>query len=121
MIYHLALILSLQLLGEVTARSLGLPLPGPVIGMIIFVGLMVVWPRIADNVRGTAMGLLGHLSLLFVPAGVGVVSHLKILGEQTVLVLAIVVLSTILSIAAGALVFVWTARLTGQDEGQGNG
>ena len=117
MIYHLTLILTLQLVGEITTRSLGLPLPGPVVGMVYFVILMSIVPGLADKVRGTAMGLLAHLSLLFVPAGVGVVRHLQVLGENTILVLAIVVLSTILAISAGALAFVMVARATGSTDG----
>ena len=113
MLHALIAILTLQLLGEAIARALQLPLPGPVLGMVMMLSLLVASPRFAALVRPTAQGILAHLSLLFVPAGVGVVGHFATLGDQTAAILLAVVVSTILAIAAGALTFAAVARLTG--------
>ena len=113
MIPALTLLLGFQLAGEVIARTLGLTLPGPVLGMALLVIAMIAVPRLAEMVRGPAQGLLSHLSLLFVPAGVGVVGHLESLGSQGGPILLAIVASTVLAIAVGALVFVGVARLTG--------
>ncbi len=113
MIPALALLLGFQLAGEVTARSLALTLPGPVLGMAFLLAAMVALPRLADTVRAAAQGLLAHLSLLFVPAGVGVVGHLESLGTQGGPILLAIVASTVLAIAVGALTFVGVSRLTG--------
>lgn len=61
-------------------------------------------------------GLLGHLSLFFVPAGVGVIAHLPILREQGLALGAAIVGSTLLALAAGAWAFVLVARLTGETD-----
>jgi len=64
-----------QFVGEVLARGLELPLPGPVVGLLILLGLLA-WRGGPDQVmKDTSGGLLRHLSLLFVPAGVGVVKR----------------------------------------------
>ena len=114
MIPHLALILVFQLIGEVTARALGLLVPGPVLGLLMLLILFIAAPRIALAVRPTANGLLAHLSLLFVPAGVGVIGHLSIFGSHGVALVVAVLISTPLAIGIGALTFVGVARLTEQ-------
>ena len=116
MIPALTLLLGFQLAGEFIARALGLTLPGPVLGMALLVIAMIAVPRLAELVRGPAQGLLAHLSLLFVPAGVGVVGHLESLGSQGGPILLAIVGSTVLAIAVGALVFVGVSRLTGGND-----
>ena len=61
----------------------------------------------------TSDGLLKHLSMLFVPAGVGVVQQLDLLGEEGGRLLAVIVLSTIIALAVTALTFAAVARLMG--------
>lgn len=112
MLHALLLILSCQLAGEALARAAGLPLPGPVLGMIVLLGLMLASARITALVRPVAQGILAHLSLLFVPAGVGVVGHLATLGSQTLAILTAILVSTVLAIGVGALTFAAVARLT---------
>ena len=116
MIPALTLLLLCQLAGEVIARGLGLTVPGPVIGMGLIVALFLVLPKVAEAVRPAASGLLSHLSLLFVPAGVGIVGHLDRLGAQGAVILLAIVVSTVLAMAVGALVFVGVARLMGLPE-----
>jgi holin-like protein len=113
LIQALALLLLFQLAGEAAARAAGLPVPGPVLGMALLVAVLAAVPRLADIVRDAAQGLLAHLSLLFVPAGVGVVGHLDRLGGQGGAILLAIVVSTALAIAVGALTFAGVARLMG--------
>ena len=113
MIRSLAIILTFQLVGEITSRGLGLPLPGPVVGLVALV-LTCLWrPALADRLRGVAQGLLSHLSLFFVPAGVGVVAHLPLIRAHGAGLAVALALSTVLAIAAGALMFAAVARWTG--------
>ena len=113
MVPALVTILIFQLAGEVISRAFGLPLPGPVLGMLGLVLAFRVSPRLLALVRPVAQGLLGHLSLLFVPAGVGVVAHLPVLAEAGPALAVALVASTLLAIAVGALVFAGVARLCG--------
>lgn len=113
MILHLTALLIFQLAGEVTAQFFGLPLPGPVIGMALLFGALLLLPRLAEAINPTAKVLLAHLSLLFVPAGVGVVGHLNRLSTDGPALAVAIVASTVLAIVAGVLTFLAVARLIG--------
>ncbi len=117
MIHAILLILACQLGGEVAVRGLGVSLPGPVVGMVTLVVLIKAFPRVEAVVRPVAKTILGNLSLLFVPAGVGIIGHLSTLGAQAGAILAAVVASTVLAMVIGALVFSGVARLTGSSTG----
>jgi len=99
MIRGLLVLLVCQLVGEFVVTSLGLPVPGPVVGMVIlFIALRIRRPGPRSSVVKTADGLLSHLQLLFVPAGAGVVAYLPLLAGAWLPIL-------------GALVIGWLAAL----------
>lgn len=79
MLTAVGILLACQLCGEVIARALALPLPGPVLGLALLATLFVLRPALFDQVSETTRIILSHLSLLFVPAGVGVVASLDLL------------------------------------------
>ncbi|MCF3972962.1 CidA/LrgA family protein [Paracoccus salsus] len=116
MIATLAIILSFQLVGEVASRALDLPLPGPVVGLLLLVGTCIARPALADRIRPTTMGLLQHLSLFFVPAGVGIVAHWELLRDHGLGLALALAGSTVLAIGAGALAFTAVARLAGSED-----
>ncbi len=116
MIEAAALLLLFQLGGEVLARALALPVPGPVIGLAAMFAALVLRPALRPRIETTARTILSHLSLLFVPAGVGVVAHLDTFGREGPALLAALTVSTTLSILAGVYAFRLVARLTGADD-----
>ena len=116
MIFNITVLLGFQLLGEVLSRLLLPALPGPVLGLVLLLVAMIALPKLAEAIRPTANGLLSHLSLLFVPAGVGVVGHLDLIAAHGVALITALVLSTVLAIAVGALVFAGVARAMGQTD-----
>ncbi|MFY7856023.1 MAG: CidA/LrgA family protein [Rubrivivax sp.] len=97
------LLLIAQVAGELLARGLGLPLPGPVLGLMLML-LALPLPAVQQRVEAAADVLLAHLSLLFVPIGVGVVSHLGVLGAHAWSLLLVLLVSTALGLAVTALV-----------------
>ena len=104
MIFYLTLIFSCQLAGELLKVALALPVPGPVIGMVIlFIGLTIKG-GIPEGLAKVGDTLLSNLSLLFVPAGVGVMLHIALIGEQVLAITLALVGSTLLTIAVTALV-----------------
>jgi putative effector of murein hydrolase LrgA (UPF0299 family) len=120
------LLLLFQLVGEVLARGLDLPAPGPVVGLALLIAALALYRAVrpfddealASNDLGkAAAGLLGSLSLLFVPAGVGVVQYLGLLREQGTALAAALVVSTLATLLATVAVFVLVKRMTGAREG----
>lgn len=95
-------LLIFQSAGELLARGLALPLPGPVIGMVLLL-LALRWPAVQQPVAACAEFLLSHLSLLFVPVGVGVMTHLSLVSQYGIRLLAVVVLSTVAGLAVTVL------------------
>jgi len=100
----LALLLLFQAAGEGLTRGFGLPFPGPVVGLVLLlVGLR--WQRVREPAKAASDVLLSHLSLLFVPVGVGVITHLDLVSRYGPQLLAVIVLSTWLGMAVTAVVF----------------
>ena len=99
MLVGLTWLLVFQCLGEALVHLTGLPVPGPVVGMLLlFVGLRARG-AIPAALNTAATGLLQHLSLLFVPAGVGVMLHFGRVADEWPAIVAAIVISTVLAIA----------------------
>jgi putative effector of murein hydrolase LrgA (UPF0299 family) len=130
MIRGMALLLVCQLTGEIVSRVLGLPVPGPVLGLVLlFAGLCMAGRGqtggTSDATEGDAArvadGLLQNLALLFVPAGVGVVNHLDLLATHGVAIAMALIGSTALTLIVTVVVFsAVAARFAGQagDDGE---
>lgn len=98
-----AWLLVLQSAGELASRGLHLPFPGPVVGLVLLL-IALNLPLVREPVGACADFLLSHLSLLFVPVGVGVMTHLDLVGEYGGRMLLVIVLSTWIGLAVTALV-----------------
>ncbi len=104
MLRPLTTLILCQFVGEVVARALGLPLPGPVLGLLLLLGLLMVRGGPDDAMRTTSNGLLRHLSLLFVPAGVGVVTQLDALAQDWLAIAVAILVSTALGLVVTGVV-----------------
>jgi len=102
----LAILLALQTCGELLARVFVLPFPGPVIALLLLLAALQ-WPFVQIRVGAVADFLLAHLSLLFVPVGVGVMTHLGLLEQYGWRLAVVIVLSTWIGLAATALCLRW--------------
>lgn len=111
MLHAFAILLCLQLAGEALVRAIGSPLPGPVVGLALLFALLLAKFPLPQSTNETADGILKHLSLLFVPAGVGVVQQLPLLGEEGWKLLAIILVSIALSLTATAVTFAAIAKV----------
>jgi len=91
-----------QAAGELLVRATGWPLPGPVLGMLLLIAL-VNWAPARQAVGVAAEALLAHLSLLFVPVGVGVMVHMSLITQYGLRMMLALVLSTWIGLAITAL------------------
>lgn len=119
MIRALALLLVCQLTGEVLTRVLGLPVPGPVIGLALLTIVTIAYSRAIGaptsaiektELGATTTALLGSLGLLFVPAGVGVVQQLPLIGAHALAIFTALLISTVLTLLVTVYVFIFVKR-----------
>lgn len=119
MLTGISTLLVCQLIGEVLARLLALPVPGPVVGMILLLIGLLVHGTVPQGLRISSEGLLRHLALLYVPAGVGLMVHFGLIAKEWISILAALTISTVLTIAATALTMQWlSSRQQGDKEGR---
>lgn len=104
MLFAFAVLLIFQCLGEAISHVLGLPVPGPVIGMLLLFLALVASPALMERVEETGNALLSHLSLLFVPAGAGIVATAGSVQGHWLAVIASLVGGTLLTLTVTALV-----------------
>ena len=104
-----ACLLLLQTVGELLVHWLHLPFPGPVLGLLLLLGALR-WPPLQAPIAAAAELLLEHLSLLFVPVGVGVITHLDLVARYGGRLIAIIVVSTWLGLAVTALLLRFLLR-----------
>ncbi|MFO7530680.1 MAG: CidA/LrgA family protein [Marinobacter sp.] len=106
----ITLLLVYQLVGEVTVRLLGVPIPGPVLGMVML--FITLWIRgsAPESVEMASTALLSHLSLLFVPAGVGMMAHFSRIADEWLPITLALLISTVITMVATALVMQLTTR-----------
>jgi holin-like protein len=123
MIASLSLILLCQLAGEVIVRGLVLPMPGPVIGLLLLLLLLLARDRFAplargplqgDGVENASRGLLANLSLLFVPAGVGVVQKLDLVAAHGIAIAAVLAISVVVTLLVTVATFLVASRVMGR-------
>lgn len=116
----ITILLIYQMVGEVTVWLLGIPIPGPVLGMLLLFVTLILRKGLPVFVEQSATALLSHLSLLFVPAGVGVMVHWgKISVEWLPISLALLLSTAITLIGTAGLMLLFRkllVRQRGNDE-----
>lgn len=112
MLNSIFIILLFQLIGDFIQKFFELSIPGPVIGLIFLLSVMLIIKKINKQDTGfetklvnSAENLLTYLPLLFIPVGVGVVMHLSLLEENLVSVILIIIIGTLLTLALTGFVF----------------
>ena len=103
----LLLLLGFVWLGDWAHDVLHLPLPGAVAGFALFALILTLteklrrtWPPgTTGHIQPVANRLLSHMGLLFVPAGVGIITQANILRQFWLPVLVASVVSTLVGLA----------------------
>jgi holin-like protein len=104
----LTLLLVCQLLGEVLSRLLQIPIPGPVLGMLLLFLSLFFFKKTKRLVNKSSSAILSHLSLLFIPAGVGLMTHFSRLEQVWMPISVALFFGAIISFVATA----WLMQLT---------
>lgn len=119
MLPSLTALLLCQLIGEGLVRLAGLPVPGPVVGLVLLFSFLALRRSVPDNLNQTATGLLHHLSLLFVPAGVGVLQHIDRISAEWLAIAVALLVSAVSTILVTAVVMRAMIRLMKLDDEAG--
>jgi holin-like protein len=115
----LTLLLACQLAGEVVvaaARQIvpGIAFPGPVVGMGLLFAVLVMRGGTGRSLEATGGALLRNLSLLFVPAAVGIVQQGEVIATFGLPLIAALLASTVLTLVVTVFAFLAVARWTGR-------
>lgn len=111
MLNALLLLLACQLAGEVVSQYFRIPVPGPVVGLVLLLLVFHFVPAMREALYETSTVILRNLSLLFVPAGVGVMLHAATVFDQWLAIVVSLVLGTIITLTVTALTIKFVSRL----------
>jgi len=114
------IILLYQLVGETIQKFFNIIIPGPVIGLVLLLITFIFIKKFKDkkvlqikkDVIKTGNIIVSHLSLLFIPIGVGVVMHISYLGENLFQVFAVIVIGTLLTVTFTAKIMELLNKIT---------
>ncbi len=115
----ITLLLVYQLVGEITIRLLAVPIPGPVLGMVMLFLTLMLRGNTPEPLQNASTALLSHLSLLFVPAGVGMMAHFGRIADEWVPITLALFFSTIITMVATAGIMQITSRWFARPEHEG--
>ena len=107
----LTVLLFYQLMGEITVRYFGLSVPGPVLGMIMLFVTLIIHGRAPASLQESSGALLSHLSLLFIPAGVGMMVHFERIANEWLAISVALVLSTVITLIGSAAIMSIVSRM----------
>jgi holin-like protein len=110
MLEGLIKLLAFQVAGETVVFLLSIPVPGPVVGMALLFLWLVARGRADLGLDVFASGFLKHLSLLFIPAAVGIMAHLDRIATEWLAITVALCAST----AAAVVVTAAVARILGR-------
>ena len=116
MILTIALLLSFQLAGLLIVTLFGLPVPGPVMGMVLFLFALMTVDGLLEKTLPVVNVLLAHFALLFVPAGVGIIEHVERLEAEWLPITASILGSSILAMIVTVRVTRWGIKLMTRKE-----
>jgi putative effector of murein hydrolase LrgA (UPF0299 family) len=112
MFYTLAVLLLFQCVGEAFAYAFRLSIPGPVIGMLFLFIALILSPRLLEKIEESSHHVLKHMSLFFIPAGVGIMVSASGIAQHWLALLVAIAVSTLLTLAVTALSMQWLTKLS---------
>ena len=117
------LILLFNYVGAFLSKLSSLPIAGPVIGLILLLGFLLILdkieikklsPSLRKDITKAPDLFLRHLALFFIPAGVGVITHFELIKNDLTGFLALLIFPTLLCLIFSMILFRW---LRGRKDG----
>ncbi|MDQ0196384.1 CidA/LrgA family protein [Paenibacillus wynnii] len=108
-IAQVGLLYLFYLAGDYVQKLFHLPVPGSIVGLLLLFILLLCKVMPVSWIENGAVSVLSYLPLFFIPATAGIVDHLGIFSGRGLLLIAILILSTALTIGAAAHSSQWLA------------
>ncbi|WP_175924451.1 CidA/LrgA family protein [Burkholderia latens] len=99
MLNALSILLVSQLVGELLAQLTHAPIPGPLIGMLLLLGVLMWKGGPSQELEGFGKSLLSWLAMLFVPAATGLITEFDRLAADWWRIATAIFVSTLLGLA----------------------
>ena len=101
-ITQIAIIFSICWISQVVEALLPIPFPASVIGMVLLLLLLLFRVLRVDHIREKSDFLLSNMAFFFIPAGVNIINYFDVLAGNLLSLLAVCVISTVLTFAVTA-------------------
>ena len=95
-LYQIAIIFALCLLGEVIRALLPFPFPSAISAMLLLLIALFSGILKIDHIKEKSDFLLSNMAFFFIPAGVGVIEHFELIASVWWQFLLIALLSTVI-------------------------
>lgn len=102
--FQIALLAAIWLLADIAVRTLHLPLPANLTGMLLLLACILLGVVKAEWFSAGARWLLAEMLLFFVPAVVAVVNYQDLLLQEGWRIMVVLIVSTVLVLGTTALV-----------------
>ena len=102
--FQIALLAAIWLLADIAVRTLHLPLPANLTGMLLLLVCILLGVVKAQWFSAGARWLLAEMLLFFVPAVVAVVNYQELLLQEGWRIMVVLIVSTVLVLGTTALV-----------------
>ncbi|RQZ29894.1 CidA/LrgA family protein [Burkholderia sp. Bp9090] len=99
MLSALSTLLANQFVGELLAQLTGAPIPGPLIGMLLLLGILIWKSGPSPDLEKFGDDLLSWLAMLFAPPATGLMTAFDQLTADWWRIAAAILLSTLLGLA----------------------
>ena len=105
-----AVLVVLSLGGDLVAATLGIGVPGPILGLGVYLLLLGFWPAFGELTLPAARLLTRFLGALIVPAAVGLAAFAPFIAEAAPPLALVLVVSTIVTGLTTALLYAGLKR-----------
>ncbi|CAM2164294.1 holin-like protein [Burkholderia latens] len=99
MLSAMSTLLASQFVGELLAQLTGAPIPGPLVGMLLLLGILIWKGGPSPDLERFGDDLLSWLAMLFVPAATGLMTAFDQLTTDWWRIAAAISISTLLGLA----------------------
>ncbi len=112
---ELSIIFGILFTGEFINKFFALVLPGNVIGMMLLFFLMLLGIIKLNHIEKVSDFLLNNLTVLFIPAGVGIMKHYNLLQGKVIEFIIVVFVSTVLIMVFTGYIVQFSQRVIKND------